>query len=154
MSVSQSGNLDRFSVDAGGSGVLDVGTGIASAVRIGKSTGAGSNGSPTLFGVTAQAPMTAVGINYTPEGSGSNNAITATLNDVNGNAVPIVVGMLVYVQLTSHTLQAGANTFALNSQTAKAIKSHLNPANNIAAGYNSGVVPLLWDGVEWLDMSQ
>jgi hypothetical protein len=54
----------------------------------------------------------------------------------------------------AHTLQAGANTFALNGAPL-AIKSHRNTANNIATAYASGaVVELIYDGTQWEDVSQ
>jgi hypothetical protein len=88
-------------------------------------------------------------LNYIATESGSANAIAGSLT--NANLYP---GVCVQVQL-AHTLQAGSNTFALNGGTALAIKSHLNPANNIANAYAAtGVVSLCYNGSVWLDMGQ
>lgn len=66
----------------------------------------------------------------------------------------LAVGLQVNV-LLAHTLQVGANTFAYNGGAAKAIKSHRNVANDIGVAYAvGGVITLLWDGTQWLDMSQ
>jgi hypothetical protein len=81
--------------------------------------------------------------------TGANNAIAAALPNV-----PLLRGVQVAV-LLAHTLQAGANTFNLNATGAKAIKSGRNPSTNIAVGYlANAVIALLYDGVEWLDLSQ
>jgi len=91
--------------------------------------------------------------NYIATESGANNAIAGALLDAGGVAVPLAAGLRVTVKL-AHTLQAGANTFVLNT-VSKAIKSHLNAANDIATVYAAtGFIDLLYDGVEWLDMSQ
>ena len=101
-------------------------------------------------------------INYlTVAASGStNNAIKMTFSnlpkleaDIYRN---ITDGMVIRVKLP-HTLQAGANTLALNSGSARSIKSSRNPANNIATGYVvGGVITLCWNSTSnvWLDLSQ
>lgn len=75
--------------------------------------------------------------------NGSNNAITG------GLPAKLKVGLTVLV-LLKHTLAAGALTF-----NASPIKSHRNPANNIATGYSiGGIIQLTWDGTNWQDLSQ
>lgn len=76
--------------------------------------------------------------------TGKNNAIAG------GLPISLAPGIIVTV-LLAHTLAgAGANTFN-NS----AIKSHFNPANNIATGYAvGGIIQLCWTGSIWLDLSQ
>ena len=86
---------------------------------------------------------------YYATDAGANNAVTALvpgLPQVKGACVTLVLG---------HTLQAGANTFALNAATAVAIKSHFNVANNLGTAYAAtGTVQLFYDGTEWIDLSQ
>lgn len=89
--------------------------------------------------------------NYIATEGGANNAITGTLTGVATGD-----GLCVSIQL-AHTLQAGANTFALNGGSAVAIKSAKNTANNIAAGWAATGRPLLCYSSTlpvWLDMSQ
>lgn len=75
--------------------------------------------------------------------TGANNAIAG------GLPVALSVGVVVLV-LLKHTLHAGANTF-----NAAPLKSHLNPANNIANAYSVGsIIQLVWDGTNWQDLSQ
>lgn len=75
--------------------------------------------------------------------TGANNAIQG------GVPVTLQVGVVVNV-LLAHTLQIGVNTF-----NASPIKSHLNKANNITTGYAVGsIIQLIWDGVNWQDLSQ
>lgn len=90
--------------------------------------------------------------NFIATETGANNAIVGALVDCDALAVPLVAGLHVVVKL-AHTLQAGANTFALNA-VVKNIKSHLNAANNIGTAYAAtGVIDLVYDGTQWLDMS-
>ncbi len=74
---------------------------------------------------------------YVATESGGNNAITFNLLDPNGNAIPLTAGLRVTVKL-AHSLQAGANTAAVNGGSTKAIKSHYNPATDIGTAYVSG----------------
>jgi len=99
---------------------------------------------------TVQSPA----INFIASETGANNAIVGRFSSLILLSQQAVTGMQVQI-LLAHTLQAGANTFALGGGSAVAIKSHLNPANNIATGYPSGsVISLLYNGSVWLDMSQ
>ena len=94
-------------------------------------------------------------VNFIATETGANNAIAGT------SILGLVNGTCVSIQL-AHTLQAGGNSFNLNALGTVAIKSHLNPANNIATGYaNSGsiwpIVNLCYvfaSGGLWLDMAQ
>ena len=81
--------------------------------------------------------------------TGANNAIAGTV----ANPPALANGLRISVFLT-HTLQAGANTFAYNGGAAVAIKSHRNTANNIATAYANGVIDLFYDGTQWEDLSQ
>ena len=97
-------------------------------------------------------------ITFTTDETGANNAIEFQLLTQQGNQIQIEPGLRVQV-LLAHSLQAGANTAAMNGGQAYPIKSHRNPANNIATAYVVGaVVDLLFiqNGVSpaWLDMSQ
>lgn len=109
-------------------------------------------------GVTSAVSVNAVvtsyqSINYIATEGGANNAITGTLTDAAGNNVTLAAGLRVAVKL-AHSLQAGANTFALNG-TSKNIRSHFNVANNIATAYvSTGLIEMMYDGVEWVDLSQ
>jgi len=92
--------------------------------------------------------------NYIASETGAANAIAGSLTDANGTNVPVAAGLRVTVKL-AHTLQAGANTFVLNGGAAVAIKSAKNSANNIATAYAAtGVITMLYDGTQWLDLSQ
>jgi hypothetical protein len=118
-------------------------------------------------GVTAQYPnsMTAGAVgtaavtagqteNYIASETGANNAIAGALTDPAGTAVALAAALKVTVKL-AHTLQAGANTFALNGGAAKSIKSSRNASNNIGTAYAAGgVIALVYDGTQWLDLSQ
>jgi hypothetical protein len=97
----------------------------------------------TTTGITGVSPS------YIPTEGGSNNAIAGSIT-----GYTLAPGICANVQL-AHTLQAGANTFTYNSGSAVAIKSHLNPANNIGTGYAAtGFVSLCYNGTVWLDMAQ
>ena len=86
---------------------------------------------------------------YAALDAGASNAITASIP-----GLPQVKGTCVAVVL-ANTLQAGADTFALNGGTAKNIKSHYNAANNIGTAYaNTGVWKGCYDGTEYLDESE
>lgn len=94
------------------------------------------------------------GPNYQSSETGANNAIACALTDVNGTAIPQAEGLRLTIKL-AHTLQVGANTFSLNGGAAKSIKSHRNPANDIGTAYAvGGIVDLMFDGTQYLDMSQ
>lgn len=94
-------------------------------------------------------PIGVPGVNYIATEGGANNAIAGTLANI-----PLTAGMAVTVKL-AHTLQAGANTFNYNAGGALAIKSTRNPANNIATAYAAtGYIMLVYDGTQWLDLSQ
>ncbi len=81
--------------------------------------------------------------------TGANNAIVGALP-----GVTLAAGLQVTVKL-GHTLQAGANTFNLNGGGAVAIKSSRNVANDIGTAYvATGTIVLLYDGTEWVDVSQ
>lgn len=103
----------------------------------------------TKIWLSGQDPGLSNTYNYIATEGGANNAITGTLTGVS-----LAAGLRVTVQL-AHTLQAGANTFALNGGSAVAIKSSRNVANNIATAYAAtGTITLLYDGTRWVDVSQ
>ncbi len=80
---------------------------------------------------------------------GANNAVTAAIP-----GLAQVAGVCVLLKL-GHTLQAGANTFALNGATAKNIKSSRNVANDIGVAYAAtGTINLCYDGTEYVDTAQ
>lgn len=92
--------------------------------------------------------------NYQGTEGGANNALTCNLVDESGTAVTLAAGLRISLKI-AHTLQAGANTLAINGGSVKNIKSHLNTANNIATAYASGsIIELLYDGTQWQDLSQ
>jgi hypothetical protein len=75
--------------------------------------------------------------------TGANNAIQG------GIPSTLKPGVVVNV-LLKHTLAAGVCTF-----NGSPLKSHRNPANNIATGYAvGGIIELIWDGTNWQDLSQ
>ena len=109
-------------------------------------------------GATAKATVNAAASTYTDWNyiateSGSNNAIAGALTDASGSNITLAAGLRVRVKL-AHTLQAGANTFVFNT-VSKSIKSSRNAANDIATGYAAtGIIDMMYDGTQWLDMSQ
>ena len=83
--------------------------------------------------------------------NGANNAIAFPAN----SAPALEVGTVYQIKL-AHTLQAGPNTLAANgSSTAMSIKSHRNPANDIATPYVVGaIIAVIYDGTVFQDLSQ
>jgi hypothetical protein len=115
---------------------------LAGAVVIG--TGA-DDGVHTLqsYGPSSTGPN-----NFIVDG-GADNAISGSLEGQNMSA-----GLCVNVKLR-HSMQAGSNTFDFNRGGAVPIRSHLDTAHDIAAGYvANGFIVLCYDGVEWVDISQ
>ena len=103
----------------------------------------------TTGGITSNGGVTGPGgTNYIASETGANNALVAT-----GPA--IAVGMIITIAL-AHSLQAtSGNTLNYNSAGAVAIKSHYNVANNQTTAYAAtGVIQLLWNGTNFLDMAQ
>lgn len=91
--------------------------------------------------------------NYVAAG-GVNNAITVTLTDSDGANVTLAAGLSLYVNLGALTLQAGANTLALNGGLAKSIKAGGSLAD-IASDYVAGaIVHMIYDGTQWEVMGQ
>jgi hypothetical protein len=89
--------------------------------------------------------------NYIATETGSNNAIAGALV-----GAVLQSGLTITVKL-AHTLQVGANTFALNGGAGVAIKSAWNPANNIATAVAAtATITLLYDptGPYYLLMGQ
>jgi hypothetical protein len=114
----------------------------------GDSSTAPTTNNTGTFGAGSGSTVTGP-INYIATETGANNAIAGALA-----GVTLQAGLEVSVKL-AHTLQAGANTFNLNGGGAVAIKSHYNIANNIATVYAAtGVITMIYDGTEWLDMAQ
>jgi hypothetical protein len=90
------------------------------------------------------------------QGTGANNALTATLVDGDGVSVPPRRGMCLMVSL-QFTLRAGANTLSLNGGAALPISSHVTAGNlTIPYSVTSALINLCYsDGfAAWLDMSQ
>jgi hypothetical protein len=117
-------------------------------------TGLAATGSAPTTNSTGQANV-AVGPNYVATEGGANNAITFNLVDASGQNVPLSPGLRVVVQL-AHSLQAGANTAAMNGGSAKSIFSHrTGTSGNIATAYTStGCIDMVYNGSNWMDMSQ
>lgn len=112
--------------------------------------GGGATSSVTIN--AAASSYTAV--NWQVTEGGANNAITANFVDAAGGSLTLAAGLRVLLKL-AHSLQAGANTLAINGGSTKAIKKHTNPANDIGTAYVSGsIVDLTYDGTQWQDMSQ
>lgn len=94
-------------------------------------------------------PISQIGAPNIVTDTGATNAIAGSLT-----GLTLTTGVQVIVNL-NNTLQAGANTFNLNSGGPVAIKSHRNSASNIGTGYAAGVpITLYYNGTAWLDMSQ
>lgn len=92
--------------------------------------------------------------NYVAAG-GSNNAITITLTDADGNNVTLAAGLMLVVHTGAYTLQAGANTLNLNGGGAVAIKkgSAATVDKAVAAAANS-ILCLVYNGTSWLDTAE
>lgn len=87
-------------------------------------------------------------VNYVTA-AGSNNAITVTLSGVTQAA-----GLQLTVKL-ANSLQAGANTLALNGGSAAAIKKATNPANDLGTAFVSGsIISVVFDGTVYQCLSQ
>lgn len=85
-------------------------------------------------------------------GSANANAPTATLTDAAGNNITVQAGLRVTLTLAAG-LQAGANTFNLNSHGTDSIKLSTNPATDLSTAYaTGGVIDLLFNGTVWLAM--
>lgn len=111
-------------------------------------------GGGTQTSVTLNSTLTSYQAINRCVGSAVANAPVATLNNAAGIVIGVNAGLRILLTLAA-TLQAGANTLNLNGAGAIAIKSHLNVANNIATAYAAtGIIDLLYDGTQWLDMSQ
>lgn len=134
----------------------NVGTGAGvSTVNVG--TGVSANvitiGSTASLITVKGTPSAYQAVNQTT-GSAVANAPVATLTDSAGSNITVATGLRI-VLLLAAGLQAGANTLNLNGHGADSIKSHRNPATDIAAAYvTTGRVDLLFNGTVWLDMSQ
>lgn len=119
---------------------------------------AGNNRLTLGGGATSSVTVNAVTTSYTAinrtTGSAVANAPVATLTDASGNNITVAAGLRI-VLLLAAGLQAGANTLNLNGHGADSIKSHRNPATDIATAYvTTGQVDLLFNGTVWMDMSQ
>ncbi len=111
--------------------------------------GGGATSAVTLNAVVSSYQA----VNYIATESGSNNDIAGALLNAGGVAVTLAAGLRVVVKL-GHSLQAGANAFVFNA-VSKSIKSHFNVANDIGTAYAAtGFIDLIYDGTQWLDMSQ
>jgi hypothetical protein len=113
--------------------------------------GLGASQGYTAATVVNAGDTVSSGFNFVVE-NGANNAITASLPGLSAPTNASGVCLTVYLQ---HTLQAGANTFALNGATAVPIVSHFG-TGNIAHAYNASTLVNLCNvgGAAWVDMSQ
>jgi hypothetical protein len=137
-------------VTSGSKRVL-IATGTPATVGNNQVTIGGGAGSRVCINAVARS-FTAV--NYQGTETGANNAIACALMDAGGANITQAEGLRLTIKL-AHTLQAGANTLALNGGAAANIKSGLNPANNIGTAYAvGGVIELLFDGTQYLDLRQ
>jgi hypothetical protein len=87
--------------------------------------------------------------NYIASETGANNGLVAALLDESGNAVTVAAGLRVSIKL-GHSLQAGANTFNLNSHGTDSIKKTSNPATDLSVTAVSGsILTMIFDGTVW-----
>lgn len=135
----------------------NIGTGAGvSTINVG--TGAAANvikiGAAASLVTTFGTPTAPKAVNYVVAG-GSNNAITATINDATGTAIPTATGVRILLLLTGLTLQAGANTLNLNGTSAVAIKKASAPTVDLAvARAANSIIDLMFNGTSWLEMSE
>ena len=112
--------------------------------------GGGAKSAITLHGVLTSYTAT----NIVTAG-GSSNAITGALLDANGGTVTVAAGLRVLVACGSYTLQAGANTFNLNSHGTDSIKQSTTPTHDLVTAIAAnGYIDLLFNGTSWLAMGQ
>lgn len=79
--------------------------------------------------------------------TGASNALAVALTDNSGANVALAAGLMLVVK-TANTLQAGANTIALNGGAAKSIKSQ--SLQNLKTAYVVGaILPMVYDGTQW-----
>jgi hypothetical protein len=83
--------------------------------------------------------------------TGADNAIACPAN----SGPALIVGLGIKIKL-AHILHAGPNTLAYGgSSTAIPIRSHRNPALDIAVAYAVGaIISLVYDGTVFQDLSQ
>lgn len=152
---------------AGLTDTINIGLGNAAATgfkKVNIATGTpGTSGNNWVIiggGTTTSTTVNAVAITYqawnlatSVTGNGT-TTLTFNLVDAAGNNVTLAAGLRVIAKLTT-ALSAGGITVALNGGSTKNLKSHFNVANNIATAYAStGTMDLMYDGTEWVDMSQ
>ena len=104
--------------------------------------------------VTMNAVVTAYKATNLITATGGANALVGALLDANGSAVTVAAGLRVTVANGSYTLQAGANTFNLNTHGVDAIKKASAPTTDIAAIAANAYIDLIWNGTSWLVMGQ
>jgi len=143
-------NIATGNAASGGIKVVNIATGVP--VTSGNNRVTLGGGSTTK--VTTNATNTSYRATNFVTAAGSNNAITVTLTDAGGSNITQAAGLEMHI-LLANSLQAGANTIALNGAGAANLKSSRNPANNIATAYVSGgVIHVIFDGTQYLDLSQ
>lgn len=82
------------------------------------------------------------------EDGGASNALTATLQTIDGSSVTLQAGLRLLLK-SANTLQAGANTLALNGGSTKSIKN-IN-GNNIKTTTAAGaMLDMVYDGTNWV----
>jgi hypothetical protein len=136
------------------SAAAHVGLRIASSTFFGTVPASDSNTNKTLyqnvvFGTSTTALQSLM--NYIGTTGGVNNAITGTLT-----GAVVQSGLCVTVQL-AHSLQSGANTFALNGGAAVAIKKATDPTADLGTALTtSGLINLCYraTGPAWLATGQ
>lgn len=114
-----------------------------------------------LLGSGAMTTKASINANFTGyqvmnylNGGGVNNAITVTLVDSAGVNITQQAGLCMTLKLAP-TLQAGANTIALNGAAVANLKKHTDPSANIGTAYAAnGFINVCFDGTSYLDMSQ
>lgn len=96
--------------------------------------------------------VTSIGPNYVVAASSASNALTAPLVDIAGNSIALAAGLHILLK-TDATLQAGANTLALNGGAAKSIFNNgatRNLKTTTAVGF---IADLIYDGTNWIMMN-
>lgn len=87
-------------------------------------------------------------VNYVTD-TGASNALEVALTYIDGTSVPLAAGLRLLVN-TANTLQAGANTLALNGGAAKSLKNN-GTVNNLKTTTAAGVLlDVVYDGTNWI----
>lgn len=153
--VTGAGITDTVAISTGNAAA----TGIKAVNILTGTPGTSGNNRLTMGGgatsaVTVNAALSSYQAMNFVTGSAAANAPVATLNNAGGSAVTVAAGLRVTLKLAAG-LQAGANTFNLNSHGTDSIKKATNPATDLGTAFaTGGIIDLIFDGTVWQCIGQ